>query len=118
MLRESKFRRVFMVFSHLQLWGKRCEKITSEEESLLWSDVKPCAMSDEETDDEDPQMPKHRRPSWRSEELNELIDTLDARNSQLHSNKKNPSKKRVTGPLLQTLPPPSTPNWMVRQPLV
>ena len=45
MLRESKFRRVFMVFSHLQLWGKRCEKITSEEESLLWSDVKPCAMS-------------------------------------------------------------------------
>ena len=73
----------------------------------LWSDVEPCTMSDEETDDEDPQVLKHCRPFWRSEQLNELIDTLDARNCQP---KKYPSKKRVTGPLLQSPPPPSTPN--------
>ena len=73
-------------------------------------------MSEEETDEEDPQALMHRRPSWRSEQCNELIDTLDARNSQLH--KKYPSKKRITGPLLQTSPPPSTPHWMVHQSVV
>ena len=82
----------------------------------MGGDVNSCTMSEDETDDEDPQTLKHCRLSWRSEQLNELIHTLNARNSQLQSSKKYLSKKHVTRPLLQT-PPPSTPNWMVRKTL-
>ena len=78
----------------------------SEEVRLLWNDAKPYTMSE--------QTRKHHRLSWRSEQFNELIDALNARNSQLHSSKKYPSKKHVPGPLIQS-PPPSTPNWTVRQ---
>ena len=78
----------------------------SKEVRLLWNDAKPYTMSE--------QTRKHHRLSWRSEQFNELIDALNARNSQLHSSKKYPSKKHVPGPLIQS-PPPSTPNWTVRQ---
>ena len=44
----------------------------------MWKDVDPCMMSDEESN-EDTTTIARKRPEWRSDEFNELIDSLDQR---------------------------------------
>lgn len=94
----------------MQLWEKRCGNV-SEDERGLWNDVKPSMMSEEESDPGDPQVLLRRRPSWRSEQFNEMVNTLDARTTT-----KSVMKRRIPGPPLEVPPIPSVANWMVRQP--
>ena len=65
-----------IVLIFIQLWEQRSRFITKSE-TAMWNDVTPPMMSDEEP------MPDgkidRRRPSWRSEAFNELMDTLDER---------------------------------------
>ena len=61
----------------LQIWDRRSKHV-NENEILLWQDVLPSMMSDEETLDGG--VMKRHRPDWRSREFTELIDTLDERN--------------------------------------
>ena len=41
-------------------------------------DIKPTMMSEDESDDQNAQTLQRRRPSWRSDTLNDLIDDLDS----------------------------------------
>ena len=55
----------------------------------VMGDIKPKMMSEEESDDQNAQTLQRRRPLWRSDTLNDLIDDLDERikgtsNSRLH----------------------------------
>ena len=42
-------------------------------------DIKPTMMSEEESDDQNAQSLQRRRPLWRSDTLDDLINDLDAR---------------------------------------
>ncbi|KAL5517913.1 hypothetical protein EMCRGX_G003556 [Ephydatia muelleri] len=55
------------------LWEKRCQ-VLKDDEKQLWGDIKPTMMSEEESDDQNAQNLQRRRPSWRSDRLNDLID--------------------------------------------
>ena len=70
-------------------------------------------MSDEETT-EDENIFKRRRPDWRSGELNDFLDTLDARSYQ---GSKHPRKVRVLGTPLKCPHPTGVDTWMVASPL-
>ena len=48
-----------------------------DNEKQLWGDIKPTMMSEEESDDQNAQTLQCRRPSWRSDRLNDFIDDLD-----------------------------------------
>jgi hypothetical protein len=86
----------------------------TEEERQLWGDMKPTMMSEEESDDQNDQILKRRRPSWRSDKLNQLIDVLDERMNGSNS-KHHPKKQRVEGPLIDASTPPTAQPWMVRE---
>ena len=78
-LRRSRQQRVSQMdyVIKLQIWDRRSKHV-NENEILLWQDVLPSMMSDEETLDGG--VMKRHRPDWRSREFTELIDTLDERN--------------------------------------
>lgn len=99
----------------MQLWEKRCANIKDEEEVKLWEDVKPSMMSEEESDPEDASTFRRRRPLWRSEMFNDLIDDVESRcnGSESTSNSKRLKRKRVQGEPLDTSAPAGAKPWMV-----
>lgn len=96
-----------------RLWEKRYQML-KEEEKQLWGDIKPTMMSEEESDDENDHTLKRRRPSWRSDKLNQLIDVLDERINGSNS-KRHTKRPRVEGPLIEGSTPPTAQPWMVRE---
>lgn len=69
-------------------------------------------MMSEESDDDDPQVLKRRRPSWRSDQLNDLIDIIDMRTEA--RGKAWMKKKRVEGAPLEISAPGEALAWMKR----
>ena len=45
----------------------------------VMGDIKPTMMSEEESDDQNAETLQRRRPLWRTDTLNDLIDDLDER---------------------------------------
>ena len=86
-----------------------------DDEKQLWGDIKPKMMSEEESDDQNAQTLQRRRPSWRSDRLNDLIDDLDERINGTSNSKLHPKKQRIEGPLLDASTPPTAQPWMIRE---
>ena len=78
--------------------------MVGEEEQRLWNQLTVSMMSDEEDIDKDTFNVHH--PDWRSDELNTLLDELDARANADPSNKAHPRKSCVQGTPLKLSPPP------------
>ncbi|KAL5463673.1 hypothetical protein EMCRGX_G032592 [Ephydatia muelleri] len=97
-----------------RLWEKRCQ-VLKDDEKQLWGDIKPTMMSEEESDDQNAQTLQRRRPSWRSDRLNDLIDDLDERINGTSNSKLHPKKQRIEGPLLDASTPPTAQPWMIRE---
>eukprot|EP00731_Ephydatia_muelleri_P031402 Em0022g916a len=89
-----------------RLWEKRCQ-VLKDDEKQLWGDIKPTMMSEEESDDQNAQTIQRRRPSWRSDRLNDFIDDLDERINGTSNSKLHPKKQRIEGPLLDASTPPT-----------
>ncbi|KAL5486604.1 hypothetical protein EMCRGX_G019106 [Ephydatia muelleri] len=96
------------------LWEKRCQ-VLKDDEKQLWGDIKPTMMSEEESDDQNAQTLQRRRPSWRSDRLNDFIDDLDERINGTSNSKLHPKKQGIEGPLLDASTPPTAQPWMIRE---
>ena len=70
-------------------------------------------MSEEESDPEDVSTFRRRRPLWRSEIFNTLIEDVDSRCNGSKSNSKRLKRKRVQGEPLDTSAPACAEPWMV-----
>ena len=79
-----------------------------DDEKEKWDDIKPEMMSDEEV------LPdgtiERKQLSWRSQELNEFLCTLDTR---ADAASKTARKARVLGPPVECVPLPTCPSWML-----
>lgn len=91
----------------MQLWERR-SKFVNDTEQEKWKDVQPCMMSDEESSPDG--TIARRKPDWRSQELNELVDLLDNRADALIRNAR---KKRVLLSPWKTSPPKNCKPWMI-----
>ena len=92
----------------IQLWDRRSKHLIGEDEKKQWENITVAAMSDEEV------LPngiiKRRAPSWRSQELNKLLRSLDGRaDAQL----KGARKQRIEGSPIKLPPPTTCPQWMI-----
>ena len=90
-----------------QLWERRSKVLTSEEKNT-WISITTAMMSEEEVTDDG--RISRRRPSWRSRRMNEWLDELDRRGTDMW---KVARKERVDGPPRQLDPPDGLPAWMV-----
>ncbi|KAL5510627.1 hypothetical protein EMCRGX_G006197 [Ephydatia muelleri] len=96
-----------------RLWEKRCANLQGEEEVSLWKNVKPSMMSEEESDPEEKTTLRRRRPLWRSEAFNGLIQDVDSRCCDTEISSKRQKKKRVDGEPLPNSAPSNAEPWMV-----
>ena len=94
----------------MKVWDRRSKQVRDDEIDL-WKDISPLMMSDEETT-EDSQAFKRRRPDWRSDEFNDLMDELDQRSYSKAS--KHPRKARVIGSPLRCPWPENIKEWMLK----
>ena len=92
---------------YLQLWERR-SKFVNESEREKWGDIEPSMLSDEESLADG--TIARRRPIWRSQELNELIDELDDR---ANAHIKNARKQRILLSPWKTNPPKDCKPWMI-----
>lgn len=71
-------------------------------------------MSDEESDTENSGVLIKRSLSWRSDNLNKLMEKLDSRYIKQRTHSK-PLKPRSIGPLSQRQQPSKAPGWATKQ---
>eukprot|EP00731_Ephydatia_muelleri_P025601 Em0017g684a len=100
-----------------RLWEKRCANLQGEEEVSLWKNVKPSMMSEEESDPEEKTTLRRRRPLWRSEAFNGLIQDVDSRCCDTEISSKRQKKKRVDGEPLPNSAPSNAEPWMYISPI-
>jgi len=82
----------------------------TESEKEKWDDIHPCMMSDEESLSDG--TIARRRPEWRSQELNDLIDQLDER---ADTSMKNARKQRVLMSPWKVAVPNGSKPWMIHE---
>eukprot|EP00731_Ephydatia_muelleri_P034396 Em0058g2a len=91
--------------------------IKGEEEVSLWKNVKPSMKSEEESDPEEKTTLRRRRPLWRSEAFNGLIQDVDSRCCDTEISSKRQKKKRVDGEPLPNSAPSNAEPWMYISPI-
>ena len=82
-----------------------------DSEASLWQDVTAAMMSDEEPLADG--KVKRKRPSWRSDTFNDLVDTLDDRANA--SFQKSARKERILSSPAKAAAPTNCPNWMINE---
>ena len=91
------------------MWERRSAHVCNEEKDK-WAPLRPAHMSEEEELEGGSMLRK--RPTWRSEELDAFIETLDKR-ADLASTSTG-RKERKLGSPLQSSVPDGLPTWMLR----
>ena len=92
---------------------ERRGRLVTETEREMWQSVTASMMSDEE--DVGGNTFKVHPPEWRSEELNELLKTLDGRADAIAANKAHPRRNRIQGTPLKTTAPTGVSDWMINK---
>ena len=91
---------------YIKLWERRSKVVRADEEDA-WRTLCPAAMSEEECEDDG--RITRRRPSWRSDKLNEWMDDLDAKGNEKWRMAR---KERNLGTPLELPAPSSVQPWM------
>jgi hypothetical protein len=92
----------------IQLYERRTSQTKGKQRELL-SKLSEKAMSDEETDPDEPGSFIRRPPPWRSDRLNVLFTALDERYEAKHDS--SARRKRKIGPCTERIQPRGLPVW-------
>jgi hypothetical protein len=97
-----------LIAVYIKLWERRSKVVRADEEAA-WKTLCPAAMSEEECE-EDGRISR-KRPSWRSDKLNEWMNELDARGNEKW---KMARKERNLGTPLERPAPSCVQPWMLK----